>query len=397
MMVSAFTTAPVLQHFDHDREVVIKTDASDYGSAGVLSQYDDDGVLHPIASFSKKHPLAKCNYDIYDKELMAIFKALEEWRPQCEGAAYPLKLITDHTNHEYFMTKKLLNRRQAQWSEFLTRFDCEIVYRPGRSNGKADALTRRPGDLPEGGDERLNNMEQVVLKPQNVPEQLHLLEDSPPTQGHPSIPDLIIKAYETDPQPGRILEAIRTKCGIQEITIADCIQNGGRIRYGGNPYVPDSDELHLRIIQEHHDTALAGHPGRAKMFDLLDQKYNSKEMRTVVDWFVRNCHDCQRSQSSRHLTFGVLWPLPVPDEPWEDISMDCVVGLPECEGFDAILVVVDRLSKMRHFIPCHPTIDALGLVELFLREVVRIHGLPLTIISDRGPQFASAFWQQMCS
>ena len=97
------------------------------------------------------------------------------------------------------------------------------------------------------------------------------------------------------------------------------------------------------------------------------------------------------------MTFGVLCPLPVPDEPWEDISMDCVVGLPGCEGFDAKLVVVDQLSKMRHFIPCHPTIDALGLAELFLREVVRIHGLQLTIISDRGPQFASAFCQQMCS
>jgi len=153
MMVSAFTTAPVLHHFDHDREVIIKTDASNYVSAGVLSQYDDDGVLHPIAYFSKKHPPAECNYDIYDKELMAIFKTLEEWRPQCERAAYPLKLITDHKNQEYFTTKKLLNRRQAWWSEFLTRFDCEIVYRLGRSNAKADALTRRPGDLPEGGDE----------------------------------------------------------------------------------------------------------------------------------------------------------------------------------------------------------------------------------------------------
>jgi len=118
-------------------------------------------------------------------------------------------------------------------------------------------------------------MERVVVKLQNVPEQLHLLADSPPTQGHPSIPDLIIKAYETDPQPGRILEAIRTKCGIREIAIAECIENGGRIRYRGNPYVPDSDELHLRIIQEHHDMALAGHPGRAKTFDLLNQRYNS--------------------------------------------------------------------------------------------------------------------------
>jgi ribonuclease HI len=84
-------------------------------------------VLHPVAYYSKKHSPAECNYDIYDKELMAIIKALEEWRPECEGAAYPLQLITDHKNLEYFITKKLLNWRQARWSEFLTRFDYEIV------------------------------------------------------------------------------------------------------------------------------------------------------------------------------------------------------------------------------------------------------------------------------
>jgi len=108
-MVTAFITAPALRHFDHEREVIIDTDTSDYVSAGVLSQRDDEGVLHPVVYYSKKHSPAECNYDIYDKELMAIIKELEEWRPECEGAAYHLQLITDHKNLEYFMTKKLLN------------------------------------------------------------------------------------------------------------------------------------------------------------------------------------------------------------------------------------------------------------------------------------------------
>jgi len=112
-MVTAFTTAPALRHFDHEREVIIGTDASDYVSAGVLSQWDDEGVLHPVAYYSKNHSPAECNYDIYDKEQMTIMKAHEEWRPECEGAAYPVQLITDHTNLEYFMIKKLLNPREA--------------------------------------------------------------------------------------------------------------------------------------------------------------------------------------------------------------------------------------------------------------------------------------------
>jgi hypothetical protein len=108
-MVAALTTPPALRHFDHEREVIIGTDASDYVSAGVLSQRDDEGVLHPVAYYWKKHSQAECNYDIYDKELMEMIMALEECRPECEGAGNPLQLITDHENLKYFMTKKLLN------------------------------------------------------------------------------------------------------------------------------------------------------------------------------------------------------------------------------------------------------------------------------------------------
>jgi hypothetical protein len=109
-MVVKFTTTPTLRHFDHSREVVIETDALDHLSAGVLSQRDDDRVLHPVAFFSKQYSPAECNYDIYDKELMAIIKELEEWRPECEGAEHTLQHITDHKNLEYFMSKRLLNR-----------------------------------------------------------------------------------------------------------------------------------------------------------------------------------------------------------------------------------------------------------------------------------------------
>ena len=198
--------------------------------------------------------------------------------------------------------------------------------RPGQSIGNADALTRRPGDLPEGGDERLKNMDQVVLNPQNLPEQLCLLADGPPIQGLPSVSNLMPKAYGSNPLPEKILEAIQMNSGIQEITIAEWIEDERQIRYRGNLYVLEGDELRLHIIQEYHDTVLAGHPGRAKMFNFLDRGYYWKEMRMDVDRYVPNCHECQRSRSSRHSTFGVFWPLPVPNRSWEDISMDFVVG-----------------------------------------------------------------------
>jgi len=230
-MVLKFTTAPTIQHFDHSREVIIETDASDCVSAGVLSQRDDEGVLHPVAFFSKKHSPAECNYDIYDKELMAIIKALEEWRQECEGAEHTLQLITDHQNLEYFMSKRLLNRREARWAQFLSRFDYEIVYRPGKSNGKADALTRRPGDLPEGGDERLKTMEQVVLKPQNLPEQLRILTNDMTKVR--SIQQQLREASEQHGLVGRILDAVRQGTSMRVITVADCSERDGQLYYRG--------------------------------------------------------------------------------------------------------------------------------------------------------------------
>ncbi len=102
----------------------------------------------PLPIFFKKHSPAECNYEIYEKELIAIIRCFEAWRPELEGYAFPIHALSDHKNLEYFMTTKTLSRRQARWSEYLSRFNFKIVYQPGKMNGKANALTRRSGDLP---------------------------------------------------------------------------------------------------------------------------------------------------------------------------------------------------------------------------------------------------------
>ena len=162
-----------MTHFNAEMEIIVKTDTSDYVSASIMSQYDDNGVLHPVAYFSKKHSPAECNYEIYDKELMAIIRCFEEWRPELESTPHPIRVLSDHKNLEYFMSTKLLSYRQVWWSEFLSRFNFKIVYRPGKAGAKPDALTRRSSDLPKEGDkydERTKFQYQAVLKPQNLTE-----------------------------------------------------------------------------------------------------------------------------------------------------------------------------------------------------------------------------------
>jgi hypothetical protein len=394
----AFTTAPILRHFDYDREVVVETDASDYVSAGVLSQYDDEGTLHPVAFFSKKHSPAECNYEIYDKELMAIVRCFEEWRPHLEGSAFPVQVLTDHKNLEYFMTTKLLNRRQARWSEFLSRFNFKIVYRPGVAGGKPDALTRRSGDLPKEGDERLLANQQAVLKPQNLPDNLRLMAENPPSTGPSSLETLFDKGYEADPFPQRVLEMLAKGTRIsKDISLADCSEHQGRLMYRGCFYVPDYAPLRLRLIQDHHDPPTMGHPGRAKTLELLSRRYYWTSMRHDVERFVRNCHTCRRTKATRHAPFGTLKPLPVPHHPWQSVSVDFVTGLPVSEGYDAICAVVCRLTKQRHLIPCLTTIDAEEFAQLFIENVFKHHGLPDVLISDRGPQFVANFWKHLAS
>ena len=168
----AFTTAPVLAHYVPALETWVETDSSDFVSAGVLSQMHD-GVLKPVAYFSKKMAPAECNYMIYDKELLAIVKSFEVWRPEIASAApdKPVKVYTDHKNLEHFMTTKRLNRRQARWAEFLSEFNFKITYRPGKQGEKPDTLTRRSQDLPKGlEDSRQQHQFQTLL-------QEHQLDD----------------------------------------------------------------------------------------------------------------------------------------------------------------------------------------------------------------------------
>jgi hypothetical protein len=141
LIKSAFTEAPVLRHFNPKDPIVVECDASDYAIASILSQYDDNGKLHPVAFHGRTMIAAELNYDIYDKELLAIVDSFRLWRQYLEGAKYPIQVYTDHNNLQYFTTTKQLSRRQAIWSERLAGFDFIINYRPGRLGAKPDALT----------------------------------------------------------------------------------------------------------------------------------------------------------------------------------------------------------------------------------------------------------------
>src|SRR5215213_367340 len=274
----------ILKHFDSKKTVLVEANVFDYVFIEVMSQYDDNGILHSVAFFSKKHSSTECNYEIYDKELMAIVRCFEEWRAELESTISPVQVLTDHKNLEYFMSTKLLNRRQARWSEFLSRFDFKISYRPGKAGGKPDALTRRSGDLPKEGDERLAHQSQTVLKSHNLDEELakscnapdtmRLLADNSPTIMRSTLDELFLEAYQTDPFPSQVLTMLDNQVRHSRlISLAECGRNDNRLTYRNRIYVPNHEPLRLRLLQDHHDVPAAGHPGRAKTLELLSRAY----------------------------------------------------------------------------------------------------------------------------
>ena len=145
--------APILCHFNLSKQCFVETNLSDYVNASVLSQLDDKSVLHPIAYFSRKIASAKCSYEIYNKELLAIIWCFEKWRPELESTGLPVKVLTNHKGLEYFMSIKKLTPRQVRWAEFLSEFNFVINYQSGKKNNKADALTRKPNKRPTNNED----------------------------------------------------------------------------------------------------------------------------------------------------------------------------------------------------------------------------------------------------
>jgi len=143
---------PILTHFILDTPIIVEMDASDYAVAGILSITCADGEIRPVTFYSQTLTAPELNYNTHNKELLAIFEAFLNWRHYLEGSASPIDVVTDHKNLEYFSTSKVLSRRQAWWSEFLSQFNLDIRFHPGKLGAKPDALTRRWDVYPKEGD-----------------------------------------------------------------------------------------------------------------------------------------------------------------------------------------------------------------------------------------------------
>uniref|UniRef100_A0A9J7Y295 Gypsy retrotransposon integrase-like protein 1 n=1 Tax=Cyprinus carpio carpio TaxID=630221 RepID=A0A9J7Y295_CYPCA len=291
-----FTSAPILTLPDPELPFVLEVDASDVGR----------------------------NYDIGNRELLAIKMALEEWRHWLEGAKHPFLIWTDHQNLTYIRDAKRLNSRQAHWALYFNRFNFILSYHPGSKNLKPDALLRQ-FEPPER-----------ELCPETILPTARVIA---PIQW--DIETAVRRAQQQQPGPG----------------------NGpvGRL------FVPNC--MRSEVLQWAHASLPSGHPGTTRTCKLVQRKFWWPKLQRDVRAFVSACPVCAQCKESRTHPHGLLHPLPIPRRPWSHISLDFVTGLPPSQGNTVILVVVDRFSKTFHLLPMPKLPTANQTAELLMKRV----------------------------
>jgi hypothetical protein len=348
----ALMTAPLLRLPDFTKRFYVDCDASGTGFGAVLHQGDG-----PVSYFSRAIAPHHAKLPAYERELIGLVKAVRNWRPYLWGRSFTVR--TDHRSLKFILDQRLTTIPQHTWVTKLFGYDLDVVYHPGKQNTAADALSRRDEDLSV-----------FALSAASF-----------------DIFDTLRAELAADTRAQELRLQIANNTAPVGWTEVDAL-----LLFNGKVYVPDASPLWPQILEDAH---AAGHEGIQKTLHRLRLSFYNPHMRRLVRDFVAGCTVCQRNKSEHLHPAGLLQPLPVPSSVWSDIAMDFIEGFPKVGGKSVVLTVVDRFSKYAHFIPLGHPYSANSVARAFFDEIVRLHGFPSSIVSDRDPIFTSDFWKEL--
>ncbi|CAM8899336.1 unnamed protein product [Rhodiola kirilowii] len=363
-LCKALSSTPVLVLPDFTLPFHVHTDASGSGVGAVLAQGG-----RPVSYFSKQLSPRLQGTSAYNRELCALTLAIQKWRQYLLGHRFIVE--TDHQPLKTILSQTIHTPDQQHWIVKLLGYDFEVRYRPGRENKPADALSR-------------------LHDPDNTSANtcLMTLATSKPEYG---ILRALRRYYATNPVGADLLQSIKD----HPTAHPNWAIRDGLVLFNSKLCVPEDTTLRELILYEFHDTTSSGHPGARRTLARISSSFHWKGLREDVKQYVKRCAICQQVKAPNSAPHGLLVPLPIPDMIWHDISMDFITHLPPSAGKTSILVVVDRLSKYAHFSALKPSYTATDVAQTFIRDVIKLHGFPGTIVSDRDPIFMSRFWKEL--
>jgi len=286
-----FTTKPVLAAPDLDKEFRVEADVSNYATGGVLSMKCSDEMWRPVTFISKSLSDTERNYEIHDKKMLAVIRCLEVWRHFLEGAATKFEIRTDHKNLEYFMKAQKLNRRQARWTLYLSRFNFMLKHVPESKMGKVDSLSRRPDW--EVGVEK-DNKDQRLVKPEWLEvrkmEMVEIIVDGVDLLGE------VRKSKVKDDEVVKAVEEMK-RAGVKILRNEEWKEVDGIMYKERKVYVSKDDKLKAEIIRLYHNMPVGGHGGQWKIVELVTQNFWWPGITKEVKRYVEGCDACQRNKN----------------------------------------------------------------------------------------------------
>ncbi|WVZ26157.1 hypothetical protein V8G54_004701 [Vigna mungo] len=348
----AITTAPILALPDFTKPFVLETDASGLGIGAVLSQ-----DKHPIAFFSKKLSPRMQHKSAYTREFYAITEAIAKFRHYLLGHKFIIR--TDQKSLKSLMDQSLQTPEQQAWLHKFLGYDFTIEYKPGKENQAADALSRSFFMA-------WSNRETTLMTK-------------------------IQHATQLDPH----LQAVIQACASGKPLNSNYSYSDGLLQWKHRVVIPRDNEIIQLLLNEYHNSTIGGHAGITRTMARLSSQFYWPGMLKDITQYVQECLICQQAKSATTLPAGLLQPLPIPNQVWEDIAMDFITGLPPSNGYTVIMVVIDRLSKYAHLAPLKADYTSKTVADVFINMVVKLHGFPNTIVSDRDKIFISQFWQHL--
>ncbi|GJU93738.1 hypothetical protein Tco_1318494 [Tanacetum coccineum] len=366
-------SAPILALPEGSEDFIAYCDASKKGLGAVLMQREK-----VISYASRQLKIHEKNYTTHDLELGAVVFALKIWRHYLYGTK--CTVFTDHKSLQHILDQKELNMRQRRWLELLSDYDCDIRYHPGKANVVADALSRKEREPP------LRVRALVMTISLDLPKQILN------AQTEARKPENI----NSEDVGGMLVENAKFPEAIREQKLEP--RADGTLCLNGRSWLPCYGDLRTVIMHESHKSKYSIHPGSDKMYQDMKKLYWWPNMKADIATYVNKCLTCAKVKAEHQRPSGLLVQPKIPEWKWDNITMDFVTKLPKSsQGYDTIWVIVDRLTKSAIFTPMRETDPLDKLARLYLKEVVTRHGIPVSIICDRDPRFASNFWRSLQS